>query len=322
MRVPFRQGIVRHQVDTNSNPAFLQKVSGGQFVSLIISPTPAVICFAAGNIDYLFEETNTVPNAWGPFTTPSDVWLYWDIDLATGTRTFGHTSVLPITASTTPLAPIDDQHWFNPSTAKMSVWNSNRWVEKIRCFAAKYDNSSVILPMPAGSQAGLNIPVNAGFILFDDDEKPIRKWKRDNTGQFLTTETPIITHASRVANVVLEGATKTCKAVANIPQWSVVAFSGLDEIILASHIDQTRPAAGISKWNMNVGDIGNITTGGYITNNNWNWSVPASTPLFVGTAGQIVTEVPQIGSIQRVGMVVDSDTIFVDIGMQIILIHS
>ena len=322
MYVPFRQGLVRHQVDSNSNPAFLQKINGGQYISLVVSPTPAIVTFANGTIDYLFEETRTVTQAWGPFSTPDDKWLYWDIDTATGVRTFGSTTLLPIVSSVTPINPAPDQHWFNSSTAVMSVWNGTRWVNRIRCFAGKYDNSAVVIPNVPGSQVGLNTPVNAGFILFDDDEKPIKKWKRDNTGNFLTTETPIITHASRVSNVVLEGTTKICQALENIPQWSVVSFQDYDGVILSSYLNQSKPAAGLVKWNMNVGDSGIVQTSGYITNNNWNWTVPASTPLFVGVSGQISTAVPQIGSIQRIGMVVNPTTIRIDIGMHVILSQS
>lgn len=322
MQVPFRQGLIRHQVDANSNPAFLQKVSGGQYIDLVVSPTPTVMCFAHGSATYLFEETNTVTHAWGPFTSSTDQWLYWDIDLLTGVRTFGATHLDPITSQTQPASPQNDQHWFNTANTTMFVWNSNRWVEKVRLFAAKYDNSSIIIPRLPGTQTGLTVPANAGFVLFDDDEKPIKKWKRDNSGKFLTTESPILTHASRVSNVVLDGATQMVRACQNIPQWSVVTFDDYNEVMIASHLNQARPAAGITKWNMVTGDVGIIHTGGYITNNNWNWTVPAATSLFVGETGQIVTEVPQIGSIQRIGMVVDSDTIFVDIGMQIILIHS
>jgi hypothetical protein len=322
MYVPFRQGLVRHQVDTNSNPAFLQKASGGQYINLVVSPTPAVICFAHSTTNYLYEETKTVNGAWGPFTGSTTRWLYWDLDMLTGARTFGSTTTLPTYSSTPPATPVLDQHWFDQTHTTMFVWNGTRWDEKIRCFAARYDNSAVLIPNASGSQAGLNTPVNAGFILFDDDEKPIKKWKRDNRGFFLTTETPLITHASRVSNVVLDGTTKVCQAHHNIPQWSVVALNDFNTIELASHLDQSKPAAGITKWNMNVGDVGVIHTSGYITNNNWNWTVPASTSLFVGLSGQITPVVPQVGSIQRIGMVVDSDTIYVDVGMHIILDES
>jgi hypothetical protein len=322
MYIPFRQGLVRLQVDNNSAPSFLQKVNGGQFIDLIVSPVPTIICFAHGSVDYLFEETRTVSHAWGPFTgSLQNYWLFWDIDMLTGVRTFGHTKKQPV-YSNNPPPPAQDQHWFDLTKMTMFVWNGTRWDERIRCFAAKYDNGSVILSHGPGSQAGINNPVNAGFILFDDDEKAIKKWKRDNKGNFITTETPLLTHASRVSNVVLDGVTKYVKASCAIPQWSVVTLNSFGSVALASHMDQSRPAAGISKWHMNIGDAGIIHTSGYITNNNWNWSLPAATPLFVGLSGQVTSVVPQIGSIQRIGMIVDSDTIFVDIGMHIILDES
>ena len=322
MYVPFRQGIVKHQLDTNSHPAFLQKINGGQYISLVISPTPAVINFSYSTTDYLFEETRTVTNAWGPFSGSVSCWLYWDIDMLSAVRTFGSTLYAPIYSGTAPYNPQNDQHWFNTTTTTMMVWNGTRWDERIRCFAAEYQNGAILLPVTAGTQAGLSSPVNSGFILFDDDEKPVKKWRRDNKGMFLTSETPFLSHASRVSNVVLDGMTRIYFAAQSIPQWSVVCCTGYDQISLASYSDQHHPAIGIAKWNMNVGDEGIIHTSGYLSSSGWNWTAPASTPLFVGPTGQITTIIPQVGSIQRIGMIIDPNTISIDIGPQIVLIQS
>jgi hypothetical protein len=309
---------VSYQTDNNSNPAFLQKASSGNYINLFISPIPTVVAFAHENTDYLFEEVNTVLNAWGPFNDSTQYWLYWDINLLTAVRTFGLTKWSPITSLTAPQNPKVDQHWFNLANTSMNFWNGSRWVEVVRCFAGSYDGSTPN-PHRSGTQVSLGFPVKAGYILFDDDEKPVKKWKRDNSGLFLTTETPMLTHSSRISNIVLDGATQVVKANQNIPAWSAVTLDGYDSIVLASHFDQTRPSIGITRWDMSPGDVGIITSRGYITNNNWNWSVPATSPLFVGESGQITTTVPQTGSIQQIGVVVNSDTILVDIKTQIIL---
>ncbi len=322
MKLPFRQGIVRYQTDIANNPIFLQKSNGGQNIDLYVSPDPTIVTFAQGSSDYLFEERKTVPQAWGPFVSGQDYWLYWDIDMFTGARTFGATQLQPIYSVAEPHHPLNDQHWFDKSKNKMFVWNTNKWFEKVRVFACKYEEGSVIVSYPTGSQASILQTVYAGYLLFDVDDKPIKQWKRDQTGEFLTTESKIITHSSKMSTIVLEAAQVVAEAAENIPAWSLVCYKGSDKIGLASYTDQIRPAAGLTYEDLYVTEIGTFYTSGYITNNNWNWTNAPSTPLFCGVSGQLTTTVPQVGSIQRVGMIVSNDTIYLDFGPHIVLDES
>jgi hypothetical protein len=318
MKLPFRQGIVRYQTDSSANPIFLQKSNGGANIDLYCSPDPTIITFAHGITDYLFEERKTVPQAWGPFTSGIDYWLYWDIDMLTGARTFGFTKLAPIYSPTAPQQPANDQHWFDTINTKTFIW-SGKWIEAIRVFACSYVGGSIIVPYNTGTQVGINQTIYAGYLIFDVDEKPIKQWKRDQTGSFITTESKLITHSSKMSTIILEAAQIVAEAVENIPTWSLVSYVGQDRIGLASYLDQIHPVAGLVYEDLYAGECGSFYTSGYITNNNWNWTEPPSTSLFCGLTGQLTTVIPQIGSIQRVGMIISSDTIYIDIGDQIIL---
>ena len=87
MKVSFRQGILRHQTDSNNNPLFLQK--NGETVNLYVSPDPTIFTATFGMAEYLVTEPTTIISAWaGPFPMGTDYWLYWDISTTTGVRTF------------------------------------------------------------------------------------------------------------------------------------------------------------------------------------------------------------------------------------------
>ena len=57
----------------------------------------------------------------------------------------------------------------------MKVWNGSRWLEKIRVFAGRVNGAS-IFQYPTGTQAGLNISVRSGLLLFDDDSRIESDW--------------------------------------------------------------------------------------------------------------------------------------------------
>lgn len=314
-RIEFRQGIVRHQTDTLGNPTFLAPISGGSQVSLIVSPDPTIINIAHNTTDYLFQESVTVNAAWqGPFVSGTDYWLYWDIDLLTGERTFGHTIHQPVVSSAPPPNPPTDLHWFNLANTTMNVFNGASYVEKLRVFAAKYENGAVLVPYPIGSQVGINMPVDSGFLLFDDELKPIKKFDKFNRGKFITTETKIASQLAKLANFRLEAQFIVAKAIEPIPAFSPVTYKGPREIGLAKTTNPDFPAVGLASEDLFSGEVRGFITQGYITNDSWNWTEQAGTPIFYNSLGQLTTDVPQTFSIQQVAVVVDPKVIFVDIG--------
>jgi hypothetical protein len=323
MRIPFRQGIIRYQTDNaapNPNPTFLEKTEGGSYIDLIVAPDPTLITFAHGDMDYLFEEKITVRKAWGPFTTGQDYWLYWDIDLATGQRTFGYTTIKPKTSHTEPTDKVVDLHWFDKTNMKMKVWNGAHFVEKIRVFAAEYKNGNVLKPYPLGSQVGIETVVNAGFILFDEDGNPVRNvGKRGRGIKFYTTETHFASHHSRAAIFKFESVIEHAKAIENIAAFQLVTLEGANQVGLADSRYPDKDVYGVASEDLYTGEVGPIITNGYIRNNGWNFTEPAGTRLFCGETGIITTSVPQSGFIQQVGTIVSPTAVYIDIGPQILL---
>jgi len=314
-RFDFRQGIVRHQTDTSGNPTFLSPVSGGSQIALVVSPDPTVLTFAHTPFrNYTFQEQQSVNPAWlGPFVSNVNYWLYWDIDLLTGDRTFGHTLLEPIVSAFPPPGAQNDQHWFDLSTTTMKVYNGAVFIDKVRVFAAKYENGAIIVPFPIGSQVGINQEIDSGFILFDDEDKPVKKFNKFNQGAFITTETKIASHLSKLANFRIESQFIIAKAIENIPAFSPLAYKGPREIGLAKNTVPTFPAIGIASEDLFTSEVRGFITQGYVINDLWNWLVPAGTPIFYDSNGELTTNIPQTFSIQQVATVVDKKTIFVDV---------
>jgi len=311
-QLTFRQGIVRYQTDKANNPTFLKK--NGSYVNLVVSPDPTVITFAHFTADYLFDELVSVNQAWGPFSGGTDYWLYWDINLSTGELTRGSTTVQPIVRSTAPSSPVAiDQHWFDTLSNYMKVWNGSRWVERVRVFAAKYQGASILTPYETGSQIAVNKKTFAGHILFDETDVPLKIYKNLSQFTFLTTETPMASQFHRIMNFRLETVLNQATAQEHIPIFSAVAYYSPNVVGLAKSTTPNYPAIGISSEDMPTGELRAFMTKGFVTYDLWNWTEKPGTRIFVGTAGELITAVPQSGSIQQVATVVDPQTIFVDI---------
>lgn len=314
MKIPFRHGLVRHQTDINGNPSFLLRVDGGSYVTLVVSPDPTILTFAHGtDIDYLFEERTTVERAWGPFTPNTDYWLYWDIDILTGLRSFGFTTMEPVASTVAPTNPAVDKHWFDLTAKSMKVWQGTRWIEKIRVFSCKYDEGTQLVPYPLGSQVGLTTPCNSGLMIFDEFDKPIRRIQMDGKGKFYTTETKFVTQTSGIATISFETMVVVAESVDYIPAWSLVRSRGPNKIGLGSHNDITSPLIGMVREDMHAGEVQSYIPQGFVTNPMWNWTEPAGTSLFCGPTGEITTSVPQTGSVQRIGEIVATDMIYLNI---------
>lgn len=319
MRIKFRQGIVRYQTDITNNPQFLQVTPTG--VTLNVSPDPTLVTFAHGqNTDYLFEELLTITDAWtGPFSSPTDYWLYWDLDVITGERTFGHTVVDPVASTVEPQSPALDQHWFDNTKNIMFVRIGNRWVEKIRVFAGKLSTGVVLIQNTIGTQSGVNVDTDAGFLIFDDEDRAVKKFNRAGRGKFITTESRLSTQVSKLANFRIEAGLVDGEAIEHIPELYCVAFRGPHRIGLASYATPQYPAIGIVLEDLFTGEVRSIITAGHVSSELWNWVEPSGTKLFVGISGQITTTVPPSGSIQNIGSIVNKNTILLNIRHIVIL---
>ena len=98
----FRQGIARRQEDSSGNPNNLHQSNGGSYIDLIVSPDPTTFLIAHYDANYLVTENVTVTQAWGPFTSGTDYWLFWDVDFRTGELTRQFTTLEPYVGPTPP----------------------------------------------------------------------------------------------------------------------------------------------------------------------------------------------------------------------------
>jgi hypothetical protein len=323
MKLPFRQGIVRYQSDTNGAPSFLERSNGGASIDLMVIATPTTVSFAHRTTDYLHEESVTISEAWTGFVSNTDYWLYLDIDILSGTRTFGHTTVEPTFGPTAPPTPLIEHHWFDTNENITKVWNNITWVERVRVFVAKYDEGAVIQSMAPGSQVGISQTAYSGYILFDEHDIPVRKADRRGRGIFFTTETPFTTFNSKTVNVRFEGLMHSLRASEPIASYHCVSRNDTqDEMKLASFDDVDYPIIGIIEADAMISEWHGYTAGGYIESDSFSFNVPPKTSLYCAVDGSITTVVPQTGLIQRIGEVVNDKKMLVQISTPIELFYA
>jgi hypothetical protein len=296
MKLPFRQGLVSYQTDSDNSMQFLLAGSGG--VTLYVSPTPTTITFAHGDANYLFTETKTIENAWtGPFSNSTDTWLYWDLNTRNAVRTFGSTNLQPVTSAVAPVNPMPDQHWFDLSTNTMKVWKGT-WVPVIRVFAAKYQSNAVFAPMGmvraqgdfSGTQVGLAGSISAGALLFDKTGTPLKT----SLGRFYTTEDSFITGVNSSANVKLEATILEATVAESMPAYSAVHFSDFGEVSLANAYSASNKVIGIVQEDVYKGQVVQIAISGVIENPQWTFNT-VNELVFIQKDGSLSTGVAAPG---------------------------
>lgn len=335
MIINFRQGIVQQALTGGGQPAFLSLVGTG--VNLIASASsPTIVDFAQGQSDYLFQEATNITNAWaGPFTPATNAWLYWDINLLTGIRTFNSTAFMPVEASNPPTQSTTnglsytslqaDQHWFDTANFLMKVWNGSIWVVKVRAFAGSIRGGTLI-QNSVGTQVGLaNVQVSTGYLLYDENNNPVKKYQPFNLGEFITTASPFASQFSRLENYRLETAIQTAAASGTIAQFKAVCYSAADQIQAAScnFVSPAKPAIGVVTQALFAGQVSDFIVAGYITDPlgkfNTNYTYVVGGYVFVDANGFLApAPCPSTGSAQRIGIVVDPKTIYVNIQPQVI----
>jgi hypothetical protein len=296
MSIAFQQGIVQYPIIGNDQQ-FLSVA--GSYVTMNCASGITEITFAHLHKNYSFTETTTTVSAWGPFFD-TEVWLYWDIDLISGARTFGHTAVRPVYGILAPINPEDNQHWFDSQNKRMMVFSNGRWITKIRVFACKKIDSTfypmgtdMVMPF-AGTQVGLiSTSVEPGYIIADNAGNPIKK----TDGTFFTTTDTFVINGSPVKAFSLEGTLQYAQATENISSYQVVKYSNFGQVSLALYDDVQNVLLGITTTDIPVDGEGPITLQGVISNPTWNWTIPGA-PLWVHpSVPGLLTEVDPITDI-------------------------
>ncbi len=308
MQVNFRQGIIK------APTGFLDSNSGIISINASVQ-NQVIITFSDHATNYILTEKANVVNAWNvSFTNTSytKAWIYWDINIITGEKTYGHTFVSPITSQTAPTSPTLDQHWFDKTSNCYKVWNGSNWIKKLRVFAAEVKSDFQLIsisaksPLFTGTQVGIiNQLSNQGYIVYDPiSNHPIKL--RD--GSFLTTEHTLLTGLTSSSRVRIGGLVIEARAVGNIPEYSIVRFTSFGKVQLATNHVIDNGTYGIIENAATDGEHVNIIMEGTITNPNWDWtSVGVNTPLYVDNIGRLTPTLPENPII--VAAVIDTHTI-------------
>lgn len=302
MRISYRQGIIAAQ------PNFLQiGLTDGRYVDLIVSPSPIIVALANRDKDYLIGEHATVTNAWGPFTSGRTQYLYWDINQATGQVTYGATELPPIYSATAP-APFIDQMWWNSSINEMTVYNGSRWVPVLRVMAGTLSSGGILIQSTFTSQAGLNTPADAGFIVTDG----LNGVFKNSAGDFLTTETGL-TSIDTGSLVKLEGNQVIAQANENIPKFSLVYLVDGRAALASGNppLHETRaPIAAVTMTAYQNDTVMLATAGQLIVNDQWNWNQSLfGKSVYCGAFGEIVTIRPLSQKSVRVGTIMNAQSV-------------
>jgi len=288
MKVSFRQGIIRHPV-SNGLQDFLRV--NGSYVDLVADNGDIDINFAHILANYYYTESNTVSQAWGPFTASTDQWLYWDIDLLTGARTFGITLLEPITSDSEPTSPADDQHWFDSVSTTMFVYSSGAWNARVRVFSAMFNGVNVFTSMSggllqypfAGSQVSLGTETNfSGRIVFDGTGAVVTK----TSTELFTTEDQFFAEGSDISAVRLESNVHQATTYETIGAYNIVKYMSDGRIQLAAYNDIGDTVVGVVPEATLQGNIGTVIVQGSIKNISWTWTT-VNAPLWINDSGEL-----------------------------------
>ena len=313
MKLTFLQGIARYQTDVYATATFLQKSSqSGEFIDLIVSPDPTIVIFAHRGAAYIVEESRTVIHAWGPIPTGQGAtrYLYWDISLLDASLTRGFTNYAPETNAVAPSSPATDQHWFDTTLNQVKVWNGNKWVDKLRVFAAVYSSQAIIQPYPLGSQVGLTGNFKAGNLVLDSFEKPLRQ----SDGTFITSASGLSIINSATTQFEIGGEVVSGMANEYIPKFHFVQERPNRRIILARSDDWKSRILGLVIEDLYESEVGLVKTNGLVRNEQWSFpNAIMGRPIFCGVTGEITTVPPTTGVNQIAGYIYDKDSIHLNI---------
>lgn len=302
----FKQGII------NTQENFLSLI--GNNVSLNCDINSTIITFSHGKSNYLFQESVSIPNAWtGNWISGINYWLYWDIDLYSGIRTFNYTTSDPTNyGGSYPSNPAVDQHFFNTKEKLMKVWTGSKWREVLRVFAGKISSGGILIANNIGSQVGLQESGTSGFLLFTNNGMAIKANDKFGKGEFITTETFLLAQNDSYNSYKIQKENYAFKSNETIPKFSCVAIKN-GYIGIASSEFPEFPCVGITHESIKKGEIKQFINNGILYNADWNFTEPPGTAIWVNQTGEVTATMSQKTSIQKIGHVVNNNTIFIDI---------
>ena len=320
-KISFRQGIVSHPKNSRSGlQSFLRK--DGDNVDILIdtgsSITPITIAFAHQDTNYLYTESKSITSAWKKIRTGTDYWLFWDIDLNSGTISRDSTIYEPIYSRTEPDKKLrrKGQMWFDLTDITFKEWQGNVWRETVRVMAAKVANGTQFQSLSVnankdsytGTQVGTfssqRGSINVGSLVYNKAGKAIKSGKRN---QFFTTEDQFLTGVPTGASNKINNTLVTGVALCPLAAFQIVQYNDYNSICLANVYEQGSKLFGIVESDVETGEVTNFVSEGIIFNENWDWEalgVEVNTPLYIDQSTKRLTQVAPIGDDLPVGTVI------------------
>ena len=273
-----------------------------------------------GPANYLVEESSTISNAWvGPFSDTGSYWLYWDINTATGLRTFGFTEVSPDFGPTLPSTPDIDQHFFDTSDNYMKVWDGYFWIQRIRVFAGSLI-SNILRQFGNGSQVDIYGNFITGPIRFVYNSSPVVVELDDGNFFFEIESGDRLQDVGDVDNFILGRLDISAVAAVDIEKNIAVVYDDTGRVIPASYTFIDKEIVGITSESMLAGERKVIITSGFIEDKvNFSFVAPQLYKLYIDGVGRITTDVPPTSSIQSIGHISGVNSMYVKIQPQIII---
>lgn len=309
MKNNFKHGII----SAPSTPSFLEFNSGN--VNLILTVGDLLFTITHGSENYLYIESQSIPNAWvGPFSSTGKSWLYWDINLESGVRSFGHTNVNPFgVGATLPEYPEMNEHFFYTKENKLKLWNGGRWETVLRVFSGEVINNSSVVAYETGTQISDNSEIYAGYILYGIDGIPLKIFDNFNRGAFIHTEYKLNTYNSDYNQYEPRTREHNYIADTSIPFGYCIRTTTSSNYSLASYKQVEHQCIGVSITDVHEGESGKYVTEGILISDFWNFTEPPNTPVWVGISGELRATPPPDTSMQRIGYIISSNSIIIDI---------
>lgn len=304
MRLKFRQGIIR------TDNQYLQPNGNG--VDLIPNQ-PLEVTIADRSVNYYHVEPKPVLNAWS--IAPEDYlttnYLYIDIDIRTGIRTFGYSPYTPAYGSQRPVNPQVNQYWFNNIEMTSNYFNGQSYVKVNRVFVGTY-NQNTVQYLPIGSHVGSQSQTNTyltGAILYDMGGKALS----DSNKQFVTTESTLNVSGAYNYSLRLDSSVHKVRAEDTFSASTVVKYTEFGEVEIAHASDLNNFMLAIAMEDASPGYVITVIHSGEVINEAWNYPTVGE-KIYLDNNGQLITrhDVPASSiALQQphIGRVIEHDRI-------------
>ena len=312
MRFEYTQGLAYNTTASN----FLERnVTGGVDISIPKTSNISVI-FSHGEGNYLVEQ-GRLAKAWNfAFSDTSSYWLYFDIDVLDAKLTYGFTTLAPKFGLTRPSTPTTGENFFDKNINKMLEWNGGRWIEKIRVFAGSLKNGN-LTTNSSRTQVDAHFDVNAENISLFNASHPSRIEFGNGDFIFLTNGDSI----NDINSFKFKRLDYPLIAARDLPQYTAVMLDDNGELVPATNREQVKEAIGIVDIEYSAGDDVLPIIRGFISDPSFfAFSESAMWPLFTDDSGAITPTAPTTSALQKIGFVVNVNTMYVDITPKLLII--